>query len=165
MNREEFLDFLQWDGEESEETWRRVVRQYTQDDIGMEDLYAYRESMKKKYAQKTEISPGVQEWILQHTEGAATREERLRRIEDALSAMEYNKNPGALPDQVAVLCNLQILEMLGIKRKETETLDQTRKEKEKLLELLKQNKGKAYWIYWVRLYMKPSVIQVTEGFP
>lgn len=366
MNREEFLDFLQWDGEESKETWRRVVRQYTQDDISMEDLYAYRESMKKKYAQKSEISPGVQEWILQHTEGAATPEERLQRIEDALSAMEYNKNPGALPDQVAdgksfldyfllesqkgyctyyatafvllaraegfparyvqgfcvpagkggemevysgmahawpevylegkgwipfeptpgygsyyystqgtkegegilrqtvtemprepetelleeapdlleeeqtvweigrwiaflcagllivllccilllimdylwkkrcekrwdlrkryqaaVLYNLQILEMLGIKRKETETwqemrermegipitfieiyenviygsrivdediLDQTWKEKEKLLELLKQKKGKAYWIYWVRLYMKPSVI-------
>lgn len=93
--------------------------------------------------------------------------------------------------RAAVLCNLQILEMLGIKRKETETwqemrermegmpvtfiemyenviygsrivdediLDQTRKEKEKLLELLKQKKGKAYWIYWVRLYVKPSVI-------
>lgn len=364
MSREELLDFLQWNGEESEEAWQSVARQYTQDDISMEELYAYRKSIKEKYAQKVEISPEVQDWILQHTEGAATPEERLQRIEEALSVMEYNRNPGPLPDQVAdgksfldffllesqkgyctyyatafvllaraegfparyvqgfcvpsgegramtvcsdmahawpevylegkgwipfdptpgygsyhysaqkakedggtarqtvaemlrepetelleeaavsekgqaarwaigrwlaflcavlllallgciflfvmnylwkkrcekrldlgkryqaaVLCNLQILEMLGIKRKETETwqemrerveeaplmfiemyenviygsrivdediLDHTRKEKEKLLELLKQKKGKAYWLYWVRLYIGPA---------
>lgn len=100
MSREEFTDFLQWNGEESEDEWEKVSLQYTQDKIRMEELYAYSGEIKEKYSQKTEISPKVQDWILQHTEGAVTATEKLQRIEASLAAMEYNKNPGALPDQV-----------------------------------------------------------------
>lgn len=100
MSREEFTDFLQWNGEESEDEWEKLSLQYTQSKISIEELYAYREEIKEKYAQKTEISPEVQDWLLQHTAGAATAEEKLQRIEASLAAMEYDKNPGALPEQV-----------------------------------------------------------------
>lgn len=100
MSRKELTDFLRWNGEEAEGEWEKVSRQYTRDNISMEELYAYSREIIEKYAQKTEISPEVRDWLLQHTAGAATAEEKLQRIEASLAAMEYDKNPGALPDQV-----------------------------------------------------------------
>lgn len=101
LSREELTDFLRWNEEVAVDEWEKAAQRYTQDKIGMEELYAYREEIREKYAQKTEISPKVQDWLLQHTAGTETAEEKLLRIEEALAAMEYNKNPGALPDQVA----------------------------------------------------------------
>lgn len=100
MSREEITDFLRWNEETAADEWEKDAQRYTRDRIGLEELYAYREGIIEKYAQKTEISPEVQDWLLQHTAGAETAEEKLQRIEASLAAMEYNKNPGALPDRV-----------------------------------------------------------------
>lgn len=78
MSQEEFTDFLRWNGEESEDEWEKVSLQYTQDKINIEELYAYSGEIKEKYAQKTEISPEVQDWLLQHTAGAPPRRKSCR---------------------------------------------------------------------------------------
>lgn len=100
MSREELTDFLRWNEEVAADEWEKAAQRYTQDKISMEELYAYREEIKEKYAQETKISPKVQDWLLQYTAGAAAPEEKLQRIEVALAGMEYNKNPGALPERV-----------------------------------------------------------------
>lgn len=100
MSREELTDFLRWNEEVTADEWEKAAQRYTSDRIDLEELDAYREEINEKYAQKTEISPKVQDWLLQHTAEAETAEEKLLRIETALAAMEYNKNPGALPSQV-----------------------------------------------------------------
>lgn len=100
MEREELYRFLEWQQEEDEQAWERAAGQYNHRHIPIEDLYAYREMIKDKYLPRTDISPEVEQWLASVTAGAQTDTEKLKKIEDALSGMEYNTSPGELPETV-----------------------------------------------------------------
>ena len=100
MEREELYRFLDWNQGEDTQEWTKVVGQYTDEDISIEDLYDYREIMKEQYLPKTDISPEMEEWIAYVTADANTDVEKLKIIESALSGMEYNTTPGKLPATV-----------------------------------------------------------------
>ena len=100
MEREELYRFLEWQQDEDVETWEKTVEQYSDQDIPIEALDIYREMIKEHYLTKTEISPKLEEWLASVTEDARTDTEKLKRIEDALSGMEYNTSPGELPSTV-----------------------------------------------------------------
>lgn len=100
MEREELYRFLIWNLSDDVKTWGKVVRQYSGESISIEELYAYREMMKEQYLPETDISPEAEEWLGRITAGAKTDVEKLTYIEDALSGMAYNTNPGTLPDTV-----------------------------------------------------------------
>lgn len=100
MEREELYRFLEWQQDEDEQAWERAAGQYNHRHIPIEDLYAYREMIKDKYLPRTDISPEVEQWLASVTAGAQTDTEKLKKIEDALSGMEYNTSPGELPETV-----------------------------------------------------------------
>ena len=100
MEREELYRFLEWQQDEDEQAWERAAGQYNHRHIPIEDLYAYRETIKDRYLPKTDISPEVGQWLASVTAGAQTDTEKLKKIEDALSGMEYNTSPGELPETV-----------------------------------------------------------------
>lgn len=100
IEREELYRFLEWSQNEDCKAWEKVVNQYTNENISIEELYTYREMMKEQYLPKTDISAEAEEWIALVTADAKTEIEKLKYIESALSAMEYNTNPGKLPETV-----------------------------------------------------------------
>lgn len=100
MEREELYRFLEWNQNEDRKAWEKVMQQYTNENISVEELYAYREMVKEQYLPKTDISDEAEEWIAFVTADAKTEVEKLKYIESALSAMEYNTNPGKLPETV-----------------------------------------------------------------
>ena len=100
MEREELYRFLEWQQDEDEQAWERAAGQYNHRHIPIEDLYAYRETIKDRHLPKTDISPEVGQWLASVTAGAQTDTEKLKKIEDALSGMEYNTSPGELPETV-----------------------------------------------------------------
>ena len=100
MEREELYRFLEWSQNEDRSEWQKVVRQYTDKNISIEELDTYREMVKEQYLPKTDISAEVEEWIAFAAADAKTEVEKLRYIESALSAMEYNTSPGKLPETV-----------------------------------------------------------------
>lgn len=97
IEREELYRFLDWNQGEDAKEWTKVVNKYTDEDIPIEDLYAYREIMKEQYLPQTDISPEMEEWIAFVASDANTDVEKLKYIESALAGMEYNTNPGKLP--------------------------------------------------------------------
>ena len=97
IEREELYRFLDWNQGEDAKEWAKVVNKYTDEDISIEDLYAYREIMKEQYLPQTNISPEMEEWIAFVASDANTDVEKLKYIESALAGMEYNTNPGKLP--------------------------------------------------------------------
>lgn len=100
MDREKMGDFLQSDLRENEDAWKETVKEYAQEKIALEELYAYRESVREQYLKETAISPEVEEWLSGVTKDAATDVQKLYCIEKALADMEYNINPGKLPETV-----------------------------------------------------------------
>lgn len=100
MEREELYRFLEWNQGEDAEMWMKVVNQYTDEDIPIEKLYAYRDTMKEQYLPESDISPEIEEWIALVAANAKTDVEKLKYIESALSGMGYNTNPGKLPGTV-----------------------------------------------------------------
>lgn len=98
--REELYRFLEWQQDEDVKTWDKIVEQYSDQDIPIEDLYIYREMIKEQYLPKTDISPKLEEWLASVTAGARTDTDKLKKIEDALSGMKYNTSPGELPATV-----------------------------------------------------------------
>lgn len=103
MNREELYGFLEWSGNEDAEyleTWTAISRQYVGKRISIEELYAYRETVKEKYLPETDIGPEAEEWLAFMTADAVTDVEKLKYIESALSGMAYNTSPGKLPETV-----------------------------------------------------------------
>ena len=100
MEREELYRFLEWQQDEDMETWEKTVEQYSNQNIPIEALDIHREMIKGQYLTKTEISPQLEEWLASVTGDARTGIEKLKKIEDALSGMEYNTSPGGLPATV-----------------------------------------------------------------
>lgn len=100
MKQEELCRFLELNKNEDEEVWRKVVQQYSEESISIEDFYAYREKIKEQYLPETNVSSNVEEWLLNVTANAATDVEKLSCIENALASMKYNTNPGKLPEAV-----------------------------------------------------------------
>lgn len=100
MEREELYHFLTWDKKEDGSAWEKVVRQYSEDKLAMDELYVYRQKMKEIYLPETSVSPEVEAWLLSVTADAKTDVEKLKYIEDALAGMAYNTNPGKLPERV-----------------------------------------------------------------
>lgn len=103
MGREELYRFLEWSGSDDAEyleIWTAISRQYSGKRIPMEELYAYRETVKEQYLPETVISPEVEEWLAFVTADAKTDVEKLKYIESALSGMAYNTSPGMLPETV-----------------------------------------------------------------
>lgn len=100
MERGELYRFLEWQQDEDAETWEKTVKQYSDQDIPIEELDSYREMLRGQYLPKTDISPQLEEWLVSVTADARTGTEKLQKIEDALSDMKYNTSPGELPDTV-----------------------------------------------------------------
>ena len=100
MDREEWYRFLMWDYDEDEEALEKAVRQYSIKSVSIVELNEYREKMKERYLPETDISPEVEEWILNVTADAQTDVEKLKSIENALAGMAYNINAGKLPETV-----------------------------------------------------------------
>ena len=100
MEREELYRFLEWNQTDDVVMWGKIVEQYTDESIPIEELYAYRETIKEYYLPKTDISPETEAWIADVTKDAKTDAEKLKFIESTLSGMAYNTNPGGLPKTV-----------------------------------------------------------------
>lgn len=100
MEREELYRFLEWQQDRDVGTWQKTVEQYSDQDIPIGELDIYREMIKEQYLPETEISPQLEEWLYSVTADARTGTEKLKKIEDALSEMEYNISPGELPATV-----------------------------------------------------------------
>ena len=100
MEREELYRFLEWNQTDDAAMWGKIVEQYTDKSIPIEELYAYRETVKEYYLPKTNISPETEAWIAAVTAGAKTDVEKLKYLESTLSGMVYNTNPGGLPKTV-----------------------------------------------------------------
>lgn len=104
MSRDKMQDFLHSDLEDDEELWDKTVKRYAEEEIPLTELDTYRADMRKQYLSGTaasyEADPEIEEWILNVTKDASDSEERLFCIEAALSEMEYNTNPGKLPEYV-----------------------------------------------------------------
>lgn len=100
MDREKISDFLQCDLADNEEVWKKTSAEYSGEKATLEELYAYRENVHTLYMKNIEISPKVKEWLLVVTADAKTDVEKLYCIESVLSGMEYNTNPGKLPETV-----------------------------------------------------------------
>ncbi len=99
--RESIRDFLQCDLEDDEVLWGKILKGYAEENITLEDLYTYRESMRNQYLKNIEISPEVEEWLSDVTADAKTDIEKLYCIETALAGMNYNTNTGKLPETVS----------------------------------------------------------------
>ena len=100
MDREIISDFLQCDLSDDEEVWEKTSAEYSGEKSTLDELYAYKENVHTLYMKNIEISPKVKEWLSEVTADAKTDVEKLYCIEDALSSMEYNTNPGKLPETV-----------------------------------------------------------------
>ena len=100
MDREMISNFLQCDSADHEEVWEKTSTEYSGEKSTLEELYAYRENVHTLYMKNIEISPKVKEWLSVVTADAKTDVEKLYCIENALSGMEYNTNPGKLPETV-----------------------------------------------------------------
>lgn len=100
MNREMINAFLQSDLADDKEVWEKTSVEYLGKKATLAELYAYRENVHTLYMKNIEISPEVEEWLCAVTADAATDVERLYSIENALSGMNYNTNPGKLPETV-----------------------------------------------------------------
>lgn len=99
--RELISDFLQCDLDDNEGLWGKIVKGYAEENITLEDLYTYRENVRNQYMKNIEISPEVEEWLSDVTADSKTDIEKLYCIEMALSDMNYNTNPGKLPETVS----------------------------------------------------------------
>lgn len=100
MDRELISDFLQVNLEDDVDAWKKIVKAYAEEEIALEDLDIYRKSVRDQYLKNIEISPEVEEWLSDVTADARTDVEKLYCIEKALAEMEYNINPGKLPETV-----------------------------------------------------------------
>lgn len=82
--------------------WNRVDRSMVQknSDYPIETLYSYRGKIREQYLTKTKISPEVENWLADITDGAQNDWERLGCIEEALRGYEYTLSPGELPEYV-----------------------------------------------------------------
>ena len=100
MEREELYRFLDWNQGEDAIEWAKVVGQYTDEDIPIEELHVYREVMKELYFTQTSVSLEMEEWIASVTADAKTDIEKLKMIESTLAGMGYHTNPGKLPETV-----------------------------------------------------------------
>lgn len=100
MDPEQMQDFLLCDLTEDERAWKRALEEYSGEKITPLDLSAYRESVKMQYSEMPGISSETKEWLFRITEAAETDVEKMYCIESALADMEYNINPGKLPEQV-----------------------------------------------------------------
>ena len=100
MEQEELYRFLEWVQGEDTEAWNNIAQQYTGSEISMEELDAYRETVKEQYLPTTVVSAKTEEWLAYFTAEADSDLEKLKCIENALSGMHYNTSPGRLPDTV-----------------------------------------------------------------
>lgn len=100
MEQEELYRFLEWGQGEDTEAWNNIARQYTGREISIEELDAYRETVKEQYLPTTVVSAKTEEWLAYFTAEADSDIEKLKCIENALSGMQYNTSPGKLPDTV-----------------------------------------------------------------
>lgn len=101
LERERMRDFLRSALPMDEELWENTVKRYAKEDIPYEEFRAYRESVYARYLQETTVSPEVEEWLAAVTEDAENDLDKLFLIEEAMADMQYNENPGGLPEDVA----------------------------------------------------------------
>jgi hypothetical protein len=94
-----------------EETWDKVRRTVVPDsgifkgdkaevDTSFAAYKEYKKTISENYLPETEVSEKTRAFLDELMEGAETDYEKLLRIEYVLGDMEYNKNPGALPQDV-----------------------------------------------------------------
>lgn len=99
--RESISDFLQCDLGDNEGLWEKIVKEHSEENITLENLYIYRENVRNQYLKNIEISTEAAEWLSDVTADSKTDVEKLYYIEKALADMNYNTSPGKLPEKVS----------------------------------------------------------------
>lgn len=83
--------------------WENAVKSHTTGDkknYTLKDLDIYRQAIKEKYYEEVQLPQEVEQYVESITKGCATDLECLQAIERELSAMEYTRAPGKLPEWV-----------------------------------------------------------------
>ncbi len=102
-NQAAFSEFLETETEPDEETLESILDSFgkrTGFEITGEDMRNREQAIYHTYTEDVGLSEEVRAYLAQITEGADTKVERLRAIEDVLSSFTYNRTPGELPDTV-----------------------------------------------------------------
>lgn len=87
---------------DNEQLWNQVVNKYdvSEDVYTLAELEGYQQYNQQWYGGELTLSEEVEAYLQEITTDTDTTVEKLRAIERALSAMEYTKSPGGLPDSV-----------------------------------------------------------------
>lgn len=88
--------------DKAEQLWNEVVNKYdvSEDAYTLAELEEYQQYNQQWYGGEIALSEEVQAYLQEITADTDTTVEKLLSIERALSAMEYTKSPGGLPDSV-----------------------------------------------------------------
>lgn len=85
------------------EIWTDVLRECQRrngKEFTLEDVEYYRERIYGDYLDGTKLSEEAADYLERITDGAETRIDKLRAIEEALSLLTYTLTPGELPEQI-----------------------------------------------------------------